>query len=105
MAQPSSKTTFPLAAIKALVIIMALLIFLALGAIAAKLIMGSGTENRATSSASIIDMSEAGGSVVFLIEKASGIRVVQILDPETGSVREISVGPDGLGPVQADLSD
>ena len=92
MANYSSKPAFGLAAIKAAVIIMAILIALGLGAIAAKLILDAGVSGAKTAGNAanggeyprVVWMAGAGAHVVMVIERPSGEQLVRVLDPETG---------------------
>lgn len=96
MADYSSKPAAKLAAIKASVIVMTILIAVGLGVIAAKLILGSGTDGTqspASGAASVpfprvVHLAGAGNLVVMVIETGSGEQLIRILDPATGAIEE-----------------
>ena len=100
MADYSPKPPRSLAAIKASVIIMAVLIVVGLVVIAAKLLLDLGEATQSTAkhepdgSAKVVHMVGVGDRVVLVVESPSGDQSLKILDPQTEKVSEVPI--DGL---------
>lgn len=97
MANYPSKPPRSLAAIKASVFIMAVLIIIGLVVIAAKLVLDLGAATGGDQAADpvvgpkVVHMAGAGEHVVIVVEDPSGKQFVRILDPATGRVEEVSL--------------
>ncbi len=98
----SKKPPRSLVAIKASVIVMAILIVIGLVVIAAKLVLDLGAATSGSQVADpiagpkIVHMAGTGDHVVFVLEDSSGTQFVRILDPATGTIGEVSL--DALTP-------